>query len=106
MKLTFIIGDTNMQYYMSVSEIQDRVKTLLNHFTGSYNTKTPFFNPELVTSLRKAMDPTLLNNEQVAEEILTVFLNSIILAGQLGIDIESKINEYLIQLEREALVAM
>jgi hypothetical protein len=52
------------------------------------------------------MDPTLLNNEHVADEILTVFLNSIILAGQLGIDIESKINDYLIQLEREALVAM
>ena len=95
-----------MQYYMSMSEIQDRVKTLLNHFTGSYNTKSPFFNPELVASLKKAMDPTLLNNEQVADEILTVFLNSIILAGQLGIDIETKINEYLVQLEREALVAM
>ncbi len=52
------------------------------------------------------MDPTLLNNEQVADEIITVFLNSIILAGQLGINIESKINEYLIQLEREALFAM
>ncbi len=95
-----------MQYYMSDSEIQDRVKTLLNHFTGSYNNNSPFFNPELVASLQKAMDPTLLNNEQVADEIITVFLNSIILAGQLGINIESKINEYLIQLEREALFAM
>ena len=106
MKSTFTIGDTNMQYYMSVSEIQDRVKTLLNHFTGSYNHSSPFFNPELVASLQKAMDPTLLKNEHVADEIITVFLNSIILAGQLGIDIESKINEYLIQLEREALFAM
>jgi len=95
-----------MQYYLSVSEIQDRVKTLLNHFTGSYNNKSPFFNPALVASLKKAMDPTLLNNEHAADEILTVFLNSLILAGQLGIDIESKINDYLIQLEREALFAM
>jgi len=52
------------------------------------------------------MDPNLLNNEKVVEEILTSFLNAIILAGQLGIDIESKINEYLIQLERESLFAM
>lgn len=95
-----------MQYYMSVSEIQDRVKTLLNHFTGSYNSSSPFFNSELVASLQKAMDPTLLNNEQAADEIITVFLNAIILAGQLGINIESKINEYLIQLEREAMFAM
>jgi len=95
-----------MQYYMSVSEIQDRVRTLINHFTGSYSVKSPFFNPRLVNSLQKMVDPNLLNNEKVAEEIITTFLNSIILAGQLGIDIETKVNEYLIQLEREALFAM
>jgi hypothetical protein len=56
-----------------------------------------------------AILPKCLRNSRSsknADEILTVFLNSIILAGQLGIDIESKINDYLIQLEREALVAM
>ncbi len=95
-----------MQYYMSVSEIQDRVKMLISHFTASYNPKSPFLNKRLVDSLQKMVDPNLLNNEKVAEEIISTFLNSIILAGQLGIDIETKINEYLIQLEREALVAM
>jgi hypothetical protein len=95
-----------MQYYMSVSEIQDRIKTLITHFTANPNMKSPFFNPELVRSIRKMVDPNLLNNEKVAEEIITTFLNAIILAGQLGIDIESKINEYLIQLEREAIFAM
>lgn len=95
-----------MQYYMSVSEIQDRVKTLISHLTGSYNAKSPFFNPKLATALQKMVDPNLLNNEKVVDEIITAFLNSIILAGQLGIDIETKINEYLIQLEREALFAM
>lgn len=68
--------------------------------------QSPFFNSDLVNSLQKMVDPNLLNNEKIAEEILSVFLNSIILAGQLGIDIETKVNEYLIQLEREALVAM
>lgn len=106
MKQNFGQGETPMQYYMSVSEIQDRVKTLINHFTGSYSVKSPFFNPRLVNSLQKMVDPNLLNNEKVVEEILTTFLNSIILAGQLGIDIETKVNEYLIQLEREALFAM
>ncbi len=106
MKQKFRYGEASMQYYMSVSEIQNRVKTLINHFTGSYNLKSPFFNPKLVNSLQKMVDPNLLNNEKVAEEIITTFLNSIILAGQLGIDIETKVNEYLIQLEREALFAM
>ena len=91
---------------MSVSEIQDRMKTLISHFTRNYNAKSPFLNPRLIQSLQKMTDPNLINNERVAEEIVTAFLNSIILAGQLGIDIESKINEYLIQLEREALFAM
>jgi hypothetical protein len=95
-----------MQYYMSVSEIQDRVKMLISHFTGSYNPKSPFLDQRLVNSLQRMVDPNLLNNEKVVEEIISTFLNSIILAGQLGIDIESKINEYLMQLEREALVAM
>ena len=66
----------------------------------------PQLNPKLVNSLQKMVDPNLLNNERVAEEIITTFLNSLILAGQLGIDIETKVNEYLIQLEREALFAM
>jgi hypothetical protein len=90
---------------MSVSEIQDRVKTLINHFSHG-TVKSPFFNPKLVKSLQKMMDPNLLNNEKVAEDIISTFLNAIILAGQLGIDIETKVNEYLIQLEREALFAM
>lgn len=106
MKKKFTIGENFMQYYMSVSEIQDRVKMLISHFTGRYSPKSPFLNQRLVKSLQKMADPNLLNNEKVAEEIITTFLNSIILAGQLGIDIETKINEYLIQLEREALVAM
>ncbi|MFX0149891.1 MAG: hypothetical protein ACFFAJ_03845 [Candidatus Hodarchaeota archaeon] len=95
-----------MQYYMSVSEIQDRLKTLISHFSGSYSSRVPYVNSRLVASFQKMIDPNLLNNEKVAEEIITVFLNSIILAGQLGIDIERKINEYLIQLEREAILAM
>lgn len=95
-----------MQYYMSVSEIQDRLKTLVSHFTGCSSSRLPYINSRLVTSFQKMMDPNLLNNEKVVEEIITVFLNSMILAGQLGIDIERKINEYLIQLEREAIFAM
>ena len=91
---------------MSVSEIQDRVKTLISHFTGCPQLKSPFFNPELAQSIRKLVDPNLINNEKVVDEIITSFLNSIIIAGQIGIDIESKVNEYLMQLEREALVAM
>jgi hypothetical protein len=106
MKYNIGHGEARMQYYMSVSEIQDRVKTLITHFTGGYSMQSPFFNSDLVNSLQKMVDPNLLNNEKIAEEILSVFLNSIILAGQLGIDIETKVNEYLIQLEREALVAM
>ncbi len=106
MNQKFRYGEASMQYYMSVSEIQQRVKTLINHLTGSYNVNSPFFNPKLVHSLQKMVDPNLLNNEKVAEEIISTFLNSIILAGQLGIDIETKVNEYLIQLERETLFAM
>ena len=106
MKQKFRFGEASMQYYMSVSEIQDRVKTLINHFTGSNCAKSPFFNPKIVNSLQKMVDPNHLNNERLAEDIITTFLNSLILAGQLGIDIETKVNEYLIQLEREAIFAM
>ncbi len=95
-----------MQYYMSVSEIQDRVKILISHFQNRYNKKAAILNSRFFQLLQQGSDPNLLNNERVADEVITAFLNSIILAGQLGIDIEAKINEYLIQLEREALVAM
>lgn len=91
---------------MSVSEIQDRVKILISHFQNRYNSKLPILNSRLLNLLQQGSDPNLLNNERVADEVINAFLNSIILAGQLGINIEAKINEYLIQLEREALVAM
>jgi len=91
---------------MSVAEIQDRVKILISHLSAQSDLKSPFYNPNLMASIRKMIDPNLLNNEKVADEIITTFLNAIILAGQLGIDIEKKVNEYLIQLEREALMAM
>lgn len=95
-----------MQYYMSISEVQDRISAIISHLTVIQYNSTSQSNSKIKTSLRRMMDPNLLNNEKVVEEILSSFLNAIILAGQLGIDIESKINEYLIQLERESLFAM
>lgn len=91
---------------MSISEVQDRISAIISHLTVIQYNSTSQSNSKIKTSLRRMMDPNLLNNEKVVEEILSSFLNAIILAGQLGIDIESKINEYLIQLERESLFAM
>ncbi|MFW9780249.1 MAG: hypothetical protein ACFFE8_15485 [Candidatus Heimdallarchaeota archaeon] len=95
-----------MQYYMSVSEIQDRMKALLSCYTKNRHLKSPFVNQRLLDQLERMKDPNLLNNDAVAEEIITVFLNSLVLAGHLGIDIEGKIYEYLCQLERDTLFVM
>ncbi len=90
---------------MSVSEIQDRMKALLSCYNNNRYLKSPFVNQRLLAQLERMKDPNLLNNEAVAEEIINVFLNSLVLAGQLGIDIEGKVYEYLCQLERDAMWA-
>ena len=91
-----------MQYYMTINELSERIKTLLSF---NSNKSSPFVNSQLISHLQSMNDPNLLNNDKVADEILTIFLNSLVLAGQLGIPLEQKINEYLIQLEREAMWA-
>lgn len=95
-----------MQYYMSLAEIQDRIKTLITHFSSQSMGNSPYNNQDLASAVKKLADPNLLNNEKVEEEIIASLLNAIVMAGQLNIDIESKINEYLLQLERESLFAM
>ena len=91
---------------MSLAEIQDRIKTLITHFSSQSMRNSPYNNQDLASAVKKLADPNLLNNEKVEEEIIASLLNAIVMAGQLNIDIESKINEYLLQLERESLFAM
>ena len=96
-----------MQYYMTISEIQERLTNVILQLVSSPQTTTlpaPFVHQlQLMVSQVAQVDVESVDN--IESTLIDSFLNAMILAGQMGIDLEQKINEFLTKLELNALCA-
>ncbi|MHA2297860.1 MAG: hypothetical protein ACXADA_17655 [Candidatus Hodarchaeales archaeon] len=87
--------------YTTINEIQNRLKNViysLNEYTrGSYENDPRA--KELVERFKMALNPNIMKNPNIQEEIVNTLLNLLMIASELGVDLESKTIELIERME-------
>lgn len=87
----------------SVTDLQNRMQELLYQLSTSrpQSHSERVLKDALSNMTRRALDPRL-DKAKVAEELVSSLMNILLLAAELGLDIEAKIEQVLTELENRA----
>ena len=91
----------------TITEIQNRLMQIVYSYNES--TKDRYDNDsrarELVQKFKSAMNPNILNNPNIQEEVVTTLLNLLMIASELGMDLESKALGLIEEMEQPFFVS-
>ncbi|MFQ5979111.1 MAG: hypothetical protein ACE5OZ_13370 [Candidatus Heimdallarchaeota archaeon] len=87
----------------SVTDLQNRMQELLYQLSTSrpQSHSERVLKDALNNMTRRALDPRL-DKAKVSEELVSSLMNILLLAAELGLDIEAKIEQVLTELENRA----
>ncbi len=100
----YLISETNWVEKMvtSVGDLQNRMQEILYQFSGrepeTQSEKT--LKNALTVMANRALDPKV-DKVKLEEDLVSNLMNILILSAELGIDIESKIEEVLCNIENK-----
>ncbi|MHA1167220.1 MAG: hypothetical protein ACTSRU_05320 [Candidatus Hodarchaeales archaeon] len=91
----------------TITEIQNRLMQIVYSYNES--TKDRYDNnsraSELVQRFKSAMNPNILNNPNIQEELVTTLLNLLMIASELGMDLENKALGLIEEMEQPFFVS-
>ena len=91
----------------TITEIQNRLMQIV--YSYNENTKDRYESDskatELVKRFKSAMNPNILNNPDIQDELVTTLLNLLMIASELGMDLENKALGLIEEMEQPFFVS-
>ncbi|MFW9992790.1 MAG: hypothetical protein ACFFD4_12145 [Candidatus Odinarchaeota archaeon] len=93
--------------YTTIHEIQSRLRNVvysLNEFTRETYESDPLAR-ELIKKFKNALNPNILKNPNLQEEIVSTLLSLLMIANEIGVDLESRTVELIERMEQPLFVS-